>query len=617
MFAAYDLYNSDTAIHILMAQSLHFPDSFYYWGQNSLGSLVPMLSYPFVSILPLPPIVTVSMIQLVLLALTWWFFAQSVRSVLAQIMLGLVVFLPPFVFAEASLVGQPFTGQLFLLGASIYLFRKAEAQGDAKLIFLFAGLSAGLGLWLAELHSLVLVGTGLYFLVRTSKLDLEKRWPVSFSWDFKWRTRFTPILWGLLVAFVFVIIAKAINHNLAYEGPLISTQLGESFALLFEKLWNSLSFGVFSLWTSLFTWLGLISFGLLTYHAIKAPKLTLGVTLVLTGVLVTLYCAMSNWVFINQLLPRHFSLAYILIAIGGILFLNQESKTEDKKTALPNYILTATLIVGALSLVLRQGVPSLEGAVFYSQSEPFKALSPSVVLGDYSVVYAVAGTNPANISPISIQNGVNRMPWNKDLIFAGLPTYFFETNYKNKLDTVESYAGYQFVKTGPTVFVTGAYRWAPYRLSLVNKTYLPQDLGHQIGQEQPDPAAETGKAWVTDASSIQNPGFVVFGPYLPLDTGSYVAKFRVRTPRGTTETYPITFDVVGNGGQFMIGQNKVPVSSLAADGYSQIEVPFRVTASAGLAHEFRVYNNTGVPLYFEKLKVEQQIPAYYRDKFRK
>ena len=110
---------------------------------------------------------------------------------------------------------------------------------------------------------------------------------------------------------------------------------------------------------------------------------------------------------------------------------------------------------------------------------------------------------------------------------------------------------------------------------------------------------------------------MVFGPYLPLDTGSYVAKFRVRTPRGTTETYPITFDVVGNGGQFMIGQNKVPVSSLAADGYSQIEVPFRVTASAGLAHEFRVYNNTGVPLYFEKLKVEQQIPAYYRDKFRK
>ncbi len=36
--------NADRAIHVLMAADLKLPQDLYYWGQNRLGSIVPLLS---------------------------------------------------------------------------------------------------------------------------------------------------------------------------------------------------------------------------------------------------------------------------------------------------------------------------------------------------------------------------------------------------------------------------------------------------------------------------------------------------------------------------------------------------------------------------------------------
>lgn len=37
-------YSSDNAIHVLMAYDFEFPTDLYYWGQDRLGSLIPMLA---------------------------------------------------------------------------------------------------------------------------------------------------------------------------------------------------------------------------------------------------------------------------------------------------------------------------------------------------------------------------------------------------------------------------------------------------------------------------------------------------------------------------------------------------------------------------------------------
>lgn len=40
--------NSDHAIHILMAESFDYTKDWYYWGQNRLGSFIPMLGAIFI-----------------------------------------------------------------------------------------------------------------------------------------------------------------------------------------------------------------------------------------------------------------------------------------------------------------------------------------------------------------------------------------------------------------------------------------------------------------------------------------------------------------------------------------------------------------------------------------
>src|ERR1035437_7141392 len=38
-------YYSDNAIHVLMAKNFQLPRDFYYWGQDRLGSLLPMIAF--------------------------------------------------------------------------------------------------------------------------------------------------------------------------------------------------------------------------------------------------------------------------------------------------------------------------------------------------------------------------------------------------------------------------------------------------------------------------------------------------------------------------------------------------------------------------------------------
>jgi hypothetical protein len=59
--------NSDEASHVLMAYDFRFPTDLYYWGQDRLGSLVPLLAHGLVW--GLGPAVVVGVVHYGLMAL--------------------------------------------------------------------------------------------------------------------------------------------------------------------------------------------------------------------------------------------------------------------------------------------------------------------------------------------------------------------------------------------------------------------------------------------------------------------------------------------------------------------------------------------------------------------
>ncbi len=88
------IFNSDNAVHIVMEQDLNLPEDLYYWGQNHLGSLLPIVSYFGVKIFSLSPIAAVSYVHYFLLLTGFLSFSSILSSNFSKLTLALVWFLP-------------------------------------------------------------------------------------------------------------------------------------------------------------------------------------------------------------------------------------------------------------------------------------------------------------------------------------------------------------------------------------------------------------------------------------------------------------------------------------------------------------------------------------------
>jgi hypothetical protein len=156
-FAAYlapDL-NSDNAVHILMAADLQLPEDWYYWGQDRLGSLVPLLGHFLLTIFPITPATAVSYVQYFLLIFGFCCFATLFKGNLSRVIFALVWFLPLRNFTTLLKIGQPYGPQLAFIGAALVLLNRLK--NDKKIIgmkrqwtiFLIT-LSLLISLWLSD-----------------------------------------------------------------------------------------------------------------------------------------------------------------------------------------------------------------------------------------------------------------------------------------------------------------------------------------------------------------------------------------------------------------------------------------------------------------------------------
>lgn len=115
-------FKSDQAIHVLMSLDFHLPEDAYYWGQNRLGSLLPLLSSLFVHWVPIHPILTVGLINYLFLGLCYLFLAQYLSRTFSKFVLLLVLFTPHPTYYWVLLIGHPYAAQLALLAAALYCF---------------------------------------------------------------------------------------------------------------------------------------------------------------------------------------------------------------------------------------------------------------------------------------------------------------------------------------------------------------------------------------------------------------------------------------------------------------------------------------------------------------
>jgi hypothetical protein len=124
----------------------------------------------------------------------------------------------------------------------------------------------------------------------------------------------------------------------------------------------------------------------------------------------------------------------------------------------------------------------------------------------------------------------------------------------------------------------------PQGANLVPSVYLEaESLAHRSGVQVADPQASGGNVWMAKKGETEK-GYIVFGPYSPLEAGNYLALFRVkRTDEGAGLL--ATVDTCVGGGVQQTGARDVQAEDLPQGEWRWVPVAF---THPGGAFETRV-----------------------------
>ena len=474
-------FNSDNAIHVLMAYHLKLPDDLYYWGQDRLGSLLPVLSHWLLKILPLPVATAVSIVQYALLVFGFVCFASLLRHAVSRVVLALVWFLPLRPFTELVSIGQPYAAQLALIGAACVAIdrRSQSTQLAAKRGWLgIATACLFLSLWMSDFTIVVILLLGLWGL-----------WQMLSAW----RSNQPVPVWDLLLVLLvsgagmaFIRFAKAHADSWrSYSSFATPAQTIEMVQRLLTSIGNTLTFQANNLFLTLH---GLLAVALLVYlgwtiatrrQILRSVShwfyLFLGTVLVGSSLLL-----ISAWVYRNEVNLRYFIVSYLAIWLAVLFWLEALPSGVAKRASI-----LVLLVAIASSLSLPKYVYAIERPPSKITSlQEFKTLGNAGLIGNYWNSYLLCAVDPANLNcsrfdrlgkspcpPASNpQQDVGRVRCRRcvpevfasDTIYLVKEKWFDTAPYRDYPNEIQQF-GKCLVKAGEPRQVSG-YTIAPYRI---------------------------------------------------------------------------------------------------------------------------------------------------------
>lgn len=404
--------NADRAIHVLMAADLKLPQDLYYWGQNRLGSIVPLLSAGVLTILPLSPVVAVSLVQYGLLLVGYLCFASLLRHNLSKVILAFVWFLPLPEFIELVYTGQPYAAQLAFLGMAIVLLNHLLSnlanlnQWQKHGLIVTTVLCLTVSLWASD-FTVVTIGLLLWLVWNKthSPLKVNKaggRWHVS--WNI--RPELVTVMTTAFLGLSFIVFAKVATDLGGYSGSLFNfnspTQVRTVMLRLATSLVHTLTFQTDPFKTVAAVLL-LVALGYAVYllwqqrlkrtstdHALSEWFYVLGANAVLSvGMLI-----LSQWVYQNDVNFRYFVVAYVSGWMAVLLLAEALTPVNAKRVQV---LLLVAAIAGSLALpryVFAREKPPATVETF----RPLAQFAPAGVIGDYWMSYNVCSTDPTGLS---------------------------------------------------------------------------------------------------------------------------------------------------------------------------------------------------------------------------
>jgi hypothetical protein len=459
-FALYrvPIFNSDNAVHILMAQDLNLPEDLYYWGQNRLGSLLPILSYCGVRIFSLSPIVAVSYVHYLLLLIGFLSFSSILSSNFSKLTLALVWFLPAVTFTSTIEAVQPYTPQFATIGCALAFINQLNIYKNSifwqrGLLIIGSLISLCLSLWISEQSIIIVLIVG--YLIRRKCIvlnSLEKKSKYLNRSENRSGNKFKKLNsinvranlvqhlsyskifnFTTLIGVAFIVTAKvsaAPSYGIFKINSLATTWV--VFRSVMKLIIQSITFSIDNWLLSFYSiaCLGLASFLIAismiwiqkkwtknfkfrtAIHRAFDSDLKWSVLFGVNTIGSFLLLIISEWVYRNEINIRYFSVVYLSLWLAIIFYsdairnVSFESSKIEIFSSFKRYLFKInTPLLVLLLLVALSGSLSLPSYVYslsptksqLSKLTGFNQLGEAGIIGDYWNSYIICSVNPEKL----------------------------------------------------------------------------------------------------------------------------------------------------------------------------------------------------------------------------
>lgn len=500
-------YNSDHAIHVLMSKDFQMPRDYFYWGQNRLGSLLPLLAYLLGVIVNIHELYLCSIVQCLFLGVGYFILAKFISNRALKIALAAIIFLPVNEYNALILIGHPyssqlFSGALFLLSLHYlrrsFLFNKMSRQKQFFKMVVWSFFAATFflaGIWVSEFNAILILIPIVYIF-----LDNELKRSISAVWKSLWFLSF--VLFAFILVFAVLSVFKHIKgvsiEDTAYDKAFIDNwpDAKRNFNYFIEHLKGSLMFEKGSILENAFNWFLIL---LTTFLVIRgmgnknrlSDQRILVYALLITIISATIMLFLSTWNLRSGFCPRYFTPLYIMFCYLMLLLADRETK---KPIVLLNSFLFLFFCLGFCYNSVTK-TSDIRGP--FQKYGEFTQLPPGVLVGDYWDVHKINSIAIENLQSLAYDHvSVRNWEWKEKLLaeknfyfldYGNLPGGLKDTISQFGIFFFDSHKSYNFngtkVKLYYKIFPEQTLRFA---IKAYNKMYLSIQGDLRVVANEPD-----------------------------------------------------------------------------------------------------------------------------------
>lgn len=598
----FPLLSSDDAVPILMLFDFNLPQDLFFWGQDRVGSLIPLLGQIPFKLLGINLLWSESITHYIILILGFLAFSSFFDSPFSKIAFSLVWFLPidPFLGLVRFSFGLQYSFIAFGLYCLKYFNEKTTKSEASKYIYwILAFLSFLTAVWITETAvvtiTIILFVSFIWQLKTAHKIPLDS---IVFS--------VIATILGLLIIFM---LKKTVEISSYYEyyQQLLNTpsEIIKSISILFHKLLESFTLKNRNPFLIAYCYLCVVLLLTIPITTIfgkisKIEKWRWITIFILDGFAFLAINILSHWSLLNGVARRYFIGVYIVFWIAFLIFTEHISGTTTKKIV--KSLTLITLLVGGIS------IPYGYKYIYPKRLTPkakivseFKQLGSIGIISEYWNSYGTSFVDPENIKATPHDKCEVRNINLVDSVFAQPRIFLIKDMWLDTFPDNISQFGRLLERKGEE-FRIGDCNVCEYQLHLLDTTLRLNDLKYSHECIISDNNTKLS-AQFNNSDIIYK--HIVSGPYLTLLPGKYVVDFYLSTSKGDENKSVGVIDVVTEFGKTTLCSKKIkPNINNISEAGEETQLFFSIK-SITKNMEFRIYYYGEADLTFSHITIEQ------------